>query len=64
MAKNTGPELGIKRALWKTADKLQCNMDAAEYKHVVLGFTYPKYNSDTFDEVHTMLEKQIMSKQK
>ncbi len=56
MAKNGGPELGIERELWKTADKLRSNMDAAEYKHVVLGLIFLKYISDTFDEVHEQLE--------
>ena len=56
MAKNDGPELGIERELWKTADKLRSNMDAAEYKHVVLGLIFLKYISDTFDEVHEQLE--------
>ena len=56
MAKNDGPELGIERELWKTADKLRSNMDAAEYKHVVLGLIFLKYISDTFDEVHEQLQ--------
>ena len=56
MAKNDGPELGIERELWKTADKLRSNMDAAEYKHVVLGLIFLKYISDTFEEVHEQLE--------
>ena len=59
MAKNDGPELGIERELWKTADKLRSNMDAAEYKHVVLGLIFLKYISDTFDEVHEQLEKDL-----
>lgn len=38
----------IKKTLWATADKLRANMDAAEYKHVVLGLIFVKYISDTF----------------
>lgn len=42
------PEL--KKTLWATADKLRSNMDAAEYKHLVLGLIFVKYISDAFDE--------------
>ena len=38
----------IKKKLWATADKLRANMDAAEYKHLVLGLIFVKYISDTF----------------
>ena len=38
----------IKKTLWATADKLRANMDAAEYKHLVLGLIFVKYISDTF----------------
>ena len=38
----------IKKTLWATADKLRTNMDAAEYKHLVLGLIFLKYISDTF----------------
>lgn len=38
----------IKKTLWATADKLRANMDAAEYKHIVLGLIFVKYVSDTF----------------
>ena len=37
------------------ADKLRNNMDAAEYKHVVLGLIFLKYISDAFDELHAKL---------
>ena len=37
-----------KKTLWATADKLRANMDAAEYKHLVLGLIFLKYVSDTF----------------
>ncbi len=38
----------FKQTLWKTADKLRAQMDAAEYKHIVLGLIFLKYISDTF----------------
>jgi type I restriction enzyme M protein len=38
----------IKKTLWATADKLRANMDATEYKHIVLGLIFVKYISDTF----------------
>lgn len=36
------------QTLWKAADKLRAQMDAAEYKHIVLGLIFLKYISDTF----------------
>lgn len=45
----------IKRTLWATADKLRANMDAAEYKHLVLGLIFVKYISDTFQAKRTEL---------
>ena len=42
--------IGFEAKLWLTADKLRNNMDAAEYKHVVLGLIFLKYISDTFAE--------------
>ena len=36
--------------LWKAADKLRSNLDAANYKHVVLGLIFLKYVSDAFEE--------------
>ena len=36
--------------LWKAADKLRANLDAANYKHVVLGLIFLKYVSDAFEE--------------
>ena len=38
----------IKVTLWKSADKLRAQMDAAEYKHIVLGLIFLKYISDSF----------------
>ena len=42
--------IGFEAKLWLTADKLRNNMDAAEYKHVVIGLIFLKYISDTFEE--------------
>lgn len=40
----------LKRTLWAAADKLRSSMDAAEYKHIVLGLIFLKYISDAFEE--------------
>lgn len=50
---NTTANLGFETKLWLAADKLRNNMDAAEYKHVVLGLIFLKYISDTFDTITT-----------
>ncbi|MBS1856131.1 MAG: SAM-dependent DNA methyltransferase [Acidobacteria bacterium] len=47
--------LGFEATMWAAADKLRNNMDAAEYKHVVLGLIFLKYISDAFDERHDAL---------
>ncbi len=47
-----GANVGFEDKLWKAADKLRNNMDAAEYKHVVLGLIFLKYVSDAFKEVY------------
>ena len=52
--KTTG-NIGFEAKLWQAADKLRSNMDAAEYKHVVLGLIFLKYISDTFEEHHAKL---------
>jgi len=44
--------------LWQAADKLRGNLDAAEYKHVVLGLIFLKYVSDAFEEKHAELTKE------
>jgi type I restriction enzyme M protein len=54
---SSGANLGFEDKLWKAADKLRSNMDAAEYKHVVLGLLFLKYISDAFSEVHEELKK-------
>jgi type I restriction enzyme M protein len=48
----------LKVKLWKAADKLRKNMDAAEYKHVVLGLIFLKYISDAFEEQYQKLVDQ------
>jgi len=47
---NNSATIGFEAKLWLAADKLRNNMDAAEYKHVVLGLIFLKYISDTFEE--------------
>ncbi|MBN2509450.1 MAG: SAM-dependent DNA methyltransferase [Spirochaetales bacterium] len=46
----------IETQLWKAADKLRKNIDAAEYKHIVLGLIFLKYISDAFEELHSRLK--------
>src|SRR2546428_3964627 len=50
--------VGLEAKLWAAADALRNNMDAAEYKHVVLGLIFLKYISDAFEAKHTELESQ------
>jgi len=49
-------DLGFEKQLWKAADALRNNMDAAEYKHVVLGLIFLKYISDAFEAKHAELQ--------
>jgi type I restriction enzyme M protein len=53
---NKDADLGFESQLWRAADALRSNMDAAEYKHVVLGLIFLKYISDAFEEQHAKLE--------
>ena len=53
-----GANLGFEAKLWQMADGLRNNMDAAEYKHVVLGLIFLKYISDAFEAKHAELETQ------
>ena len=55
MKKNNGKELDFEAKLWQAADKMRNNMDAAEYKHVVLGLIFLKYISDAFKELYQKL---------
>ncbi len=52
---SNGANLGFEEKLWAAADKLRGHMDAAEYKHVVLGLVFLKYISDAFQELHDAL---------
>ena len=58
---NGGATLGpdFEQKLWETADALRNNMDAAEYKHVVLGLVFLKYISDAFEAQHAKLEADV-----
>ena len=47
----------LEKKLWRAADKLRKNMDAAEYKHIVLGLIFLKYISDAFLELHQKLKE-------
>lgn len=49
----------LEKTLWQAADKLRNNMDAAEYKHVVLGLIFLKYISDAFDDIVYLFEEEI-----
>jgi type I restriction enzyme M protein len=49
----------IKKTLWATADKLRVNLDAADYKHLVLGLIFVKYISDTFLARQLELKQQL-----
>ena len=51
-----GALTGYEAELWRLADALRGSMDAAEYKHVVLGLIFLKYISDAFQELHAWLE--------
>ena len=50
----------IRKTLWATADKLRANMDAAEYKHIVLGLIFVKYISDAFQARRDELTKRFL----
>jgi len=53
---NNGANLGFEAELWRTADAMRSNMDAAEYKHIVLGLIFLKYISDAFEEQQAKLQ--------
>jgi len=54
-ANASGANVGYETELWQMADALRGSMDAAEYKHVVLGLIFLKFISDAFEEQHTKL---------
>jgi type I restriction enzyme M protein len=51
----------LEKTLWATADKLRNNMDAAEYKHIVLGLIFLKYISDSFKDLFDKLTEDSLS---
>ncbi|EAI9064721.1 SAM-dependent DNA methyltransferase [Campylobacter lari] len=51
-------EVKLEDALWKSADKLRKNIDAAEYKHIVLGLIFLRYISDSFMQKYEELLKE------
>jgi type I restriction enzyme M protein len=53
--KQTPQNEPLEKQLWKAADKLRKNIDAAEYKHIVLGLIFLKYISDAFEEKYQQL---------
>ncbi len=55
---DSAARLGFEAKLWQAADALRNNMDAAEYKHVVLGLIFLKYISDAFEAKHAELDAQ------
>ncbi|MEN6510969.1 MAG: class I SAM-dependent DNA methyltransferase [Chloroherpetonaceae bacterium] len=57
MTKNNNNKIEqFEKTLFKAADKLRKNMDAAEYKHIVLGLIFLKYISDSFEELYTKIK--------
>jgi type I restriction enzyme M protein len=57
MAKENNNVDSFEQQLWKAADKLRKNIDAAEYKHVVLGLIFLKYISEAFENLYEKLKK-------
>ena len=51
----------LEKKLWTAADKLRSNLDAAVYKHVVLGLIFLKYVSDAFEERQNELREQFQN---
>ena len=58
MVKENSSEIGFEKQIWDAADELRGSMDAAEYKHVVLGLIFLKYLSDKFEERYNELLKE------
>ena len=56
---DTAAKRGSEAKLWLTANKLRNNMDAAEYKHVVLAMIFLKYICDAFEERHQKLVERL-----
>ena len=62
--KKEKPQEPLEKQLWSAADKLRKNIDAAEYKHVVLGLIFLKYISDAFEALHATLAAQLEEEQR
>ena len=58
MAVNNSAEIGFEKEIWKAADIMRGNMDAAEYKHVILGLIFLKYISDKFVHKYEALKEE------
>ncbi len=54
---NKNQEEPLEKQLWKAADKLRKNIDAAEYKHIILGLIFLKYISDAFEGLYQKLQQ-------
>ena len=57
-AKKTAPTKTLEQTLWEAADKMRGNLEAGEYKHIVLGLVFLKYVSDAFEERRLWLEQE------
>lgn len=55
---NNGANVGYDAELWRMAEALRGSIEAAEYKHVVLGLIFLKYNSDAFEDQHAKVESE------
>jgi type I restriction enzyme M protein len=55
---NGSANLGFEAKMWLAADELRGQVDAAEYKHIVLGLVFLKYISDAFEQLHFQLLKE------
>src|SRR5579862_8862503 len=60
-SRNGAGDIDYEAQLWQMADALRGSMDAAEYKHVVLGLIFLKYISDAFEEQHAKLQAEKAS---
>ena len=56
--KDSSARIGFEEKLWQAADKLRGSMDAAEYKHVILGLIFLKYISDSFESRRSYLVRE------
>ena len=54
---NNNKNESLEKQLWKAADKLRKNIDAAEYKHIVLGLIFLKYISNAFEILYAKLKE-------